>query len=170
MGALRGKSEGGKRKADAPEILNRRARHDYHITETLEVGIKLAGTEVRSLRAGKCSLAEGYVRAEANPPRLLLYSVHIDEYSPAGPVQAGRQHALRRPRVLLAHKREIRRLATASDAKGMTIVPLKIYFNERGRAKMLIGLGRGKAAYDKREAIKKRESERDIRRELSRRR
>lgn len=168
MAAAKNKSGKGK-KPDAPEILNRRARHDYHIAETLEVGIKLVGTEVRSLRAGKCSLQEGFVRAEANPPRLLLYSVHIDDYAPAGPVQAGRQHGIKRPRILLAHAREIRKLAAAQEVKGNTIVPLKIYFNDRGRAKMLIGVGRGKATFDKREAIKKRETDRDIRREMSRR-
>lgn len=168
MASPKDKKGKGKR-PDAPEILNRRARHDYHIGETLEVGIKLVGTEVRSLRAGKCSLQEGYVRAEADPPRLLLYSVHIDEYAPAGPVRAGKQHAFARPRILLAHAREIRKLAAAAAVKGCTILPLKIYFNDRGRAKMLVGVGRGKATYDKRESIKKRETERDIRREMSRR-
>ncbi len=157
------------KKPDAPEILNRRARHDYHIGDTLEVGIKLVGTEVRSLRAGKCSLQEGFVRAEPDPPKLLLYGVHIDEYAPAGPVRAGKQHAFRRPRILLAHAREIRKLAAAAEIKGNTLIPLKVYFNDRGRAKMLIGVGRGKAQYDKREAIKKRETDRDIRREMSRR-
>lgn len=156
-------------KGDSPLILNRRAHHDYHIEETLEVGIKLVGTEVRSVRAGRCSLAEGYVRAEAEPPRLLLYSVHIDEYAPAGPSRAGRQHGLTRARILLAHAREVRKLAAASQVKGMTIVPLKVYFNERGLAKMLIGLGRGKQAYDKRQDIKKRETDREIRREMSKR-
>lgn len=156
-------------KNDRPEIHNRRARHDYHIEQTLEVGIKLVGTEVRSLRQGKCSLQEGYVRAEAEPPRLLLYGVHIDEYAPAGPVRAGRQHTLKRPRILLAHVREIRKLAAASDVKGVTIVPLKVYFNDRGWAKLQIGLGRGKKSYDKREDIKKRETQRDIQREMSRR-
>lgn len=170
MAAGKNNNAKGKKKEDTPEILNRRARHDYHIGETLEVGIKLVGTEVRSVRAGRCSLAEGYVRAEADPPRLLLYSVHIDEYAPAGPVQAGRQHAFKRPRILLAHAKEIRRLAAAAEVKGNTLVPLKVYFNDRGLAKMLIGVGRGKAVYDKREAIKKRESDRDIRREMSRRR
>jgi SsrA-binding protein len=163
------KPQKGNKKPDAPEILNRRARHDYHISDTLEVGIKLVGTEVRSLRAGKCSLQEGFIRAEPDPPKLLLYQVHIDEYAPAGPVRAGKQHSLKRPRILLAHAREIRKLADAAAVKGCTIVPLKIYFNDRGRAKMLIGVGRGKAAYDKREAIKKRETDRDIRREMSRR-
>ncbi len=153
---------------DAPEILNRRAHHDFHISDTLEVGVQLRGTEVRSIRQGRCSLAEGYVRAEAQPLALLLYGVHIDEYPAAGPVRAGRQHAPARSRVLLAHAREIRKLAVAADAKGFTILPLKMYF-KKGRVKLLIGLGRGKKAYDKRQDIKKREAERDVRRAMSRR-
>ncbi|MDX2114870.1 MAG: SsrA-binding protein SmpB [Planctomycetota bacterium] len=161
--------KGNQKKNDAPEVHNRRARHEYAIDETLEVGIKLVGTEVRSLRAGKGSLAEGYVRAELEPPRLLLFGVHIDEYAPAGPVRAGRQHALRRARVLLAHGREIRKLYTAQQTKGVTIVPLRLYFNERGIAKVLIGVGRGKKAFDKREDIKKRETQREIQRQMSRR-
>src|SRR5690606_12874592 len=114
-------------KRDAPEILNRRARFDYAISDTLEVGLKLKGTEVRSIREGKCSLAEGYVRAEADPPSLTLYGVHIDEYAPAGHTSAGRQHNPTRARTLLAHSREIIKLANASREKGVTIVPLKTY-------------------------------------------
>lgn len=171
-----------KDKHDAPEILNRKARYDYAITETLEVGLKLVGTEVRSIRGGKCSLAEGYVRAEAAPPSLTLYSVHIDEYAPAGPASAavasdrageGRgkrrgQHVPTRPRVLLAHAREIVRLANAAQVKGVTIVPLKIYF-KGGRAKLLIGLGTGKQTRDKRRTIMERESDRDLRRAMTKR-
>ena len=156
-------------KNDSPEILNRRARHDYLIEQTLEVGIKLVGSEVRSVRSGKCSLGEGYVMAELTPPRLLLYGVHIEEYAPAGPVRSGRQHLVARPRILLAHAREIKKLHDAQQAKGVTIVPLKAYFNERGILKLLIGLGRGKHEYDKRQDIKKRDQEREIRREMSKR-
>lgn len=158
----------GKKPGDAPEILNRRARHDYFIEDTLEVGIKLVGTEVRSIRAGKCSIAEGYVRAEAEPARLLIYGMHVDEYGPAGPPASGRQHTMARSRTLLAHAREIRKLASASSIKGVTIVPLKLYF-KAGRAKLLIGVARGKQAFDKRQTIKTRETQREIRRELSRR-
>ncbi len=157
-----------KDKNDAPEILNRRARFDYAISDTLEVGIKLRGTEARSIRQGKCSLAEGYVRAEAEPPTLTLYGVHIDEYAPAGPAAAGRQHSPTRARTLLAHRREIEKLATASSEKGVTIIPLKIYFKS-GRAKLLIGLGRGKQTRDKRQDIRKRESDRDMRRAMTQR-
>lgn len=148
--------------------MNRRARHDYHIEQTLEVGVKLVGTEVRSIREGRCSIGEGYVRAEAEPPKLMIYGMHVEEYAAAGPPGSGRQHKLARGRVLLAHAREIRKLATASEAKGATIVPLKLYF-KNGRVKLLIGVGIGKKEYDKRQAIKKRETEKDIRREMSRR-
>lgn len=155
--------------SDTPTIENRKARHRYAISETLEVGIKLVGTEVRSVREGKCSLGEGYVRAEAEPrPSLTLHNVHIDHYGPAGPPGSGRQHPAARMRVLLAHKREIKKLADASREKGVTIVPLKLYF-KNGFAKLLIGIGRGKRSYDKRQDIKKREQQRDIRRAMSKR-
>lgn len=156
------------KKADTPEILNRKARFNYAISETLEVGIKLTGTEARSIRGGKCSLAEGYVRAEAEPPTLSLHSVHIDEYAPAGPAAGGRQHNPTRVRTLLAHAREIVKLADATQEKGVTIVPLKIYFKS-GRAKLLIGVGRGKRQSDKRQDIRSREADRDMRRAMTRR-
>lgn len=147
-----------------PVIENRKARHDYFIEETLEVGLKLRGSEVKSVRAGQVSLAEGYVKAEEEPPSLTLYGVHIAEYAPAG---AAYQHNPGAARTLLAHKREIRKLAQAVRAKGATIVPLKIYF-VRGRAKLLIGLGVGKQRGDKRQDIKKREAKREIDRAMSR--
>jgi SsrA-binding protein len=153
----------GKAKTD-PTIENRRARFDYHISDTLEVGIMLRGSEVKSVRDGKMSLAEGYVRVQENPPALYLHSATIDEYGPAG----GRQHAMGRTRKLLAHKREIAKLARQVDQKGMTIVPLKLYF-KNGYAKLLIGLGQGKSSHDKRHAIAERESRRDISRAMSRR-
>lgn len=155
--------------SNTPVIENRKARHRFVILETLEVGIKLVGTEVRSVRAGKCSLGEGYVRAETDPwLSLTLHGVHIDHYAPAGASGSGRQHAAARSRTLLAHKREIRKLATATREKGMTIVPLKLYF-KHGFAKLLIGVGRGKRQYDKRQDIRKREQQRDIRRAMSKR-
>jgi SsrA-binding protein len=149
-----------------PEILNRKARHDYHIDQTLEVGIKLLGTEIKSIREGRVSLGEGYVRAQESPLLLEVHGIHIGEYGPAG--AGSLQHTPTRTRKLLAHKREIIKLARASSAKGMTIVPLKVYF-KNGFAKMLIGVARGKANYDKREDIKSREAQRDIDRALSRR-
>jgi SsrA-binding protein len=145
-------------------IENRRARFDYHISDTLEAGIMLRGSEVKSVRDGKVSLAEGYVRVQENPPALYLHGVTIDEYGPA----AGRQHQMARTRKLLAHKREIAKLQRQVDQKGMTVVPLKMYF-KNGYAKLLIGLGQGKSKHDKRHAIAERESRREIGRAMSRR-
>ena len=153
-----------KQKSNEPSIENRRARHDYFISDTLEVGIVLVGSEVKSLREGKASLAEGYVRASDDPLELSLHSVNIAEYPPAG----AHQHTPTRVRRLLAHKKEIERLAKASAKKGMTIVPLKMYF-KNGFAKLLVGVAQGKGREDKRESIAKREMERDIARAMSKR-
>jgi SsrA-binding protein len=149
-----------------PVIENRRARHDYAIEETLECGIELRGTEVKSVRHGHASLAEGWVLAEDEPPKLSLQNVHIAEYPPAG---AHRQHEPNRPRRLLAHKREIRRLAVEIRARGASLVPLKMYFL-RGKVKLLVGLAIGRKKVDKRQAIAAKEARRDIERETSRRR
>jgi len=154
-----------KKKSGASTIENRKARFDYHIDRTLEVGIALRGTEVKAAREGKVSLAEGYVRAESDPPSLTLHSVHIAEYPPAGPMQ----HEPTRTRKLLAHRKEIRELAKECQAKGVTIVPLKFYFKE-GWAKLLVGVAIGKKKADKRAAIADREAKRDIERALSRKR
>lgn len=153
-----------KRKDQPANIENRKARYDYAIGDTLEVGIALHGTEVKAVRDGKISLAEGYVRAEESPPGLYLHSVNIGEYAPAGALQ----HAATRTRKLLAHKREILKLVRQVDQKGVTIVPLKLYFKD-GWAKLLIGVGKGKAAHDKRHAIGERDAKRDIDRAMSKR-
>ncbi len=160
------KSGKEKSKTNEPTIENRRARHDYFIEDTLECGIKLTGTEIKSVRAGQMSLAEGYVRATEAPLALTLHSAHIAEYPPAGEAH---QHAPTRTRVLLANKREIHKLATKSREKGFTLVPLKVYF-VRGRAKLLVGLGKGKGRTDKRQDIAKRETRREIDRAMSVRR
>lgn len=152
-----------KQVVNEPTIENRRARYDYFIHETIECGMKLKGTEIKSIRAGQASLAEGYVRATDSPLSLTLHSVHIAEYPPAG---EHRQHAPTRTRILLAQKREIRKLAEKSREKGVTLVPLKIYFL-RGRAKLLVGLGTGKGHADKRQDIAKRDAKREIDRALS---
>ena len=154
-----------KHKGDTPTIENRKARHDYHIDRTLEVGIKLLGTEVKSVREGKVSLKEGYVRVqEARPPSLWLHSVHIAEYDHAAKAF---QHATTRTRLLLAHKREIAELVKETAIRGVTIVPLKMYFKD-GRAKVELALARGKHTYDKRESIKRRMDDRDAQRALRR--
>ncbi|MCI0363590.1 MAG: SsrA-binding protein SmpB [Phycisphaerales bacterium] len=157
-----GASGGGRE----PTIENRRARHDYFIEETLECGIKLTGTEIKSVRNGQVSLGEGYVRATDQPVSLTLHSVHIAEYAPANPAH---QHIPTRERILLAQKREIRKLADRTRQKGLTLIPLKIYF-VRGRAKLLVGLARGKQKGDKRQAIAQREHQRDMDRAMSRKR
>lgn len=155
----------GKENTNERVIDNRKARFDYHIIDTLECGIVLRGSEVKTIREGEVSLAEGYVRATAEPPSLVMYSVNIGDYGPAGAMG----HKRTRTRILLAHKREILKLARLSDVKGMTIVPLKVYFKD-GFAKVLIGLGEGKAMHDKRQTIAKRDAKRDMDRAMSRRR
>jgi len=156
-----------KRKAQDKQdrvIENRKARHRYSIGDTLEVGIALAGTEVKALRDGQVSLGEGFIRVTETPLGLWLHGVNIGEYAPAG----GKGHKPVRIRRLLAHKREIVRLGKQADEKGVTIVPLKLYFKE-GWAKLLIGVGRGKTQSDKREDLKQRDSDREIQRALSKR-
>ena len=154
------------KRPNEPVIENRKARHAYSIGETLECGIRLRGTEIKSVRDSQVSLAEGWVRAEDDPPSLTLHGVHIAEYPPAG---EHRQHAPIRVRQLLAHKREIVKFARQISSKGATLVPLKIYF-VRGRAKLLIGVGLGKRKGDKRGDIAKRDAQRAIDQALSRRR
>jgi len=134
---------------------NRRARFNYEIGETFEAGIALTGSEVKSLRAGKATIAESY--ADPRGGEIWLVNSNIPEYQ-----QAGRfNHPPKRPRKLLLHQRQISRLAGAVEREGMTIVPLKLYFNERGRAKVEIALARGKKLHDKRETLKKRSWERE---------
>ena len=152
--------------AREPVVENRKARFDYAVTDTLECGLKLVGTEVKSLRQGQASLAEGWVQAQIDPPQLTLLNVTIAEYPPAG---ASKQHDPARPRRLLAHAREIVKFATETKAKGATLVPLKIYW-VKGRAKVLIGIGIGNKQHDKREDIAKREDKRYMDRAMSRRR
>lgn len=147
-----------------PEIVNRKARHEYTISDTLECGIVLEGSEVKSIREGKASIAEGYVRAELEPrPRLALHGSTVQEY---GPAPGG--HNPKRVRTLLAHKRQIEKLYGQTQQKGVTLVPLKLYFKD-GMIKVLVGLGTGKARHDKRRDIRERESDRALRRAMSKR-
>jgi len=147
----------------APRISNRRALHDYFITAKLECGIVLQGSEVKSLRAGKAQLQESFARVESG--ELFLHGCHIDPYNQAAQLN----HDPLRPRKLLAHKREIRKLETETQQRGTTLIPLAIYFKE-GRAKVEIGVGRGKQHHDKRQSIKKKEMDREIRKAMSQRR
>ncbi len=135
---------------------NRRARFDFAISDTFEAGIELVGTEVKSLRAGKASLADSFASADGS--EIWLHNAHIPEYTHAGQFY---QHEPRRKRRLLLHRREINKLASAVQREGMTLVPLKIYFNDRGRAKVELALARGKKLHDKRATEQKRSWERD---------
>jgi SsrA-binding protein len=134
---------------------NRKARFHYEIGEIFEAGIALTGTEVKSLRNGRAAIAEAY--ADARKGEIWLLNANIPEY-----LQASRfNHAPKRPRKLLLHKRQVNKLAAAVEREGMTIVPLRLFFNEKGRAKLDIALGRGKKLHDKRESEKKRSWERE---------
>ena len=141
---------------------NRKAYHDYYIQETLEAGMSLLGTEVKSLREGRVNLKEGYVVIKDNEAFLL--NCHISPYS-HGNLQ---NHEPLRPRKLLLHKKEISRLWGALTQKGLTLLPLKIYF-KKGKAKVEIGLAKGKREYEKRATIKEKEDRREIERHLKRR-
>ncbi|PSC02734.1 SsrA-binding protein [Alsobacter soli] len=134
---------------------NRKARFNYHINETFEAGIMLTGTEVKSLRGGKATIGESYA-GEKNG-EIWLVNAYIPEY-----LEANRfNHTPKRPRKLLLHKRQVNRLAAAVQREGMTLVPLKIYFNEKGRAKVELALAKGKNVADKRETEKKRDWDRE---------
>jgi len=135
---------------------NRRARYDYDIGETFEAGLMLTGTEVKSLRTGKATIAESYVGVDRAGEAFLI-NANIPEY-----LQANRfNHEPKRPRKLLLKSRELAKLAQGTERQGMTIVPLKIYFNEKGRAKIEIALARGKQLHDKRETEKARDWSRE---------
>ena len=135
---------------------NRRARFDYEIGEVVEAGIMLTGTEVKSLRTGKATVAESYAAVDRNG-ELMLYNCNIPEY-----LQGNRfNHEPKRPRKLLVHAKQIAKFAKGVEREGMTIVPLRIYFNDKGRAKIAIALGRGKKLHDKRESEKARDWNRD---------
>jgi SsrA-binding protein len=134
---------------------NRKARFSYFIDDTFEAGIALGGSEVKSLRQGKANIAESY--ASENNGEIYLINAYIPEY-----LQANRlNHETRRPRKLLLHKREVNRLIGAVQKEGMTLIPLRIYFNARGRAKLELALARGKKLHDKRETEKSRDWERE---------
>ena len=152
-----------KRESGVPDggrlvVDNRKARHKFTILETLECGIELRGSEVKSLREGRVSLDEAYGRVEDG--EVWLVGCDIPPY-----VQATHfNHESKRPRKLLMHRREIRRFAAPAREKGLALVPLKLYFNQRGVAKVLMGLCRGKQTHDKRESLKKKDLERGLQR------
>jgi SsrA-binding protein len=136
---------------------NRKARHEFEILETLEAGMELRGPEVKSIRAGHVSFQDAFARVESGEVR--LHSLHISPYEQANRANSDPV----RPRRLLLNRREIRHLASRVDEKGLTIVPLEIYFS-RGYAKVTLGVARGRKLHDKRESVKRREQEREARR------
>ena len=141
-----------------PDILtNSKARRDYHVLETFEAGIVLRGTEVKALRAGKGQIADAFARIEND--QAYLYNAHIDEYN-----FGNRQnHDPKAVRKLLLHKREIRKLFGLASVKGNALFPISFYW-KNGRVKVLLGVGKGKAEFDKREDIKRREADRELKR------
>ncbi len=141
---------------------NRKAYHNYYVLDSLEAGIVLTGTEIKSIREGRISLNEAYVRPEAG--ELWLMSAHIARYGPSGYMS----YDPTRRRKLLLHRDQINSLTSKLQEKGLTLIPLKIYLKD-GKAKLEIALGRGKKLYDKREAIARREAEREIERSVKRR-
>lgn len=141
---------------------NRKAAHSFHLEERHEAGLVLTGTEIKAIRAGRVNLSDGYVQPRDG--ELWLLNVHIAPYDPSG----RHGHEPRRPRKLLLHRQEINRLISRVQERGYTIVPLRLYLQD-GRAKVEIALARGKRKYDKRQAIAKRDTEREIDRALKER-
>ena len=164
MGKRQKKSPKGSSDSPNERIVseNRKARHNFEVLDTMECGIVLRGSEVKSLRENRISLEEAYGRIRSG--EVWLVGSDIPEYRQANAMN----HEPRRPRKLLMHRREIRKFASQAVEKGLTLVPLKVYFKQ-GRAKLLMGLCRGRKTHDKREAIKKAETKRDIARALRRR-
>jgi SsrA-binding protein len=140
--------------------VNRRALHDYEILERIDAGIALTGSEIKSVRAGKVSLQEAYARPDKG--EVWLVGAHIAEYGPA----SYNGHEPRRSRRLLLHRAQIREIEREVEAKGLTLVPLKLYLNKRGLAKLELAIARGRRQYDKRAAIAKRDSDREVERAL----
>lgn len=164
MAAKRKKSsKSAKPSKHAPRIVNRRAHYDYFIQEKLEAGMQLRGTEIKSIRNGRVSLDEGFARINRDN-EVYLYSVDIARYDQAGPMN----HEPTRPRKLLLHNREIKKLARHTQQKGHTLIPLNIHF-KRGLAKLELGLCRGKSHSDRRQTIKSREAKIEISRAMRKR-
>ena len=159
MSSRDGQTRPGDRPREDGDVLiaeNRKAFHEYHILETFEAGITLLGTEVKGIREGKASLADSYARVEKG--EVWLYNVHINPYSHRGYVD----HDPKRRRKLLLHAQEIRKLVGKTTEKGLTLVPLRLYF-KKGRVKVAISLVKGKQLHDKRETLRRREVDRETR-------
>ncbi len=163
MAAKRNKQSGNGEVPRRAIAENRKARHRFEVLDTLECGIALVGSEVKSLRNGKLSLDEAYARVRGG--EVWLVGADIAEYTQASVWN----HEPKRPRKLLLHKRELEKFAAQAHEKGLTLVPLKMYFNDRGVAKVLLGLCRGRKTHDKREVLKKADARRQIERAVRRR-
>jgi SsrA-binding protein len=142
---------------------NRKARHEYFIKDTYEAGIVLTGTEIKSIRKGNVNIKESYAKVQDG--EVVIYGMHISPYEQGNIFNVDPV----RPRKLLLHRREIRKISEALNEQGLTLVPLSLYINTDGRAKLQIGVARGKKLYDKRESIAKRDDERRMQRESRRR-
>lgn len=160
-------AKAGKKDGKKPEdntsrdvAVNRRALHDFEILERIEAGIALTGSEIKSVRAGKVSLQEAYARPEKG--EVWLIGAHIADYAPA----SYNGHEPRRSRRLLLHRKQIREIERQVDAKGLTLIPLKLYLNNRGLAKVQIALAKGRQQHDKRDAIARRDANREVQRAL----
>jgi SsrA-binding protein len=149
-----------KERTERAVVTNRKAFHDYHIEEKFEAGLVLRGTEVKSLREGRANLQDSYATVEDG--EVILHHCHISPYSHGNLMN----HDPLRPRKLLLHRKEISRLLGQTQQKGMTLIPLRIYFTPRGHAKMELALARGKKQYDRRQTIKEREAGREIERAM----
>lgn len=160
------KPSGGKKKSEPQRTIvseNRKARHRYEILDSIECGMMLMGSEVKSMREGKLSLDEAHIRVKAKD--LWLVGADIAHYNNAGMWN----HDPRRPRKLLIHAREFDKFAGRAHERGLTLIPLRVYFNDRGIAKCEMGLVKGKKLHDKRETLKKRDSDRGLQRAMRRR-
>ena len=161
----KGGSKSGSNKAAGPRpvAVNRRARHDFEILDTFECGIALVGSEVKSIRDGKVQLRDAYARVDRG--EAWLFAMHVSPYAFATGFGS---HEPERPRKLLLHRREIDELADRTSQEGLTLVPLSVYFKE-GRAKVELGLARGRKTYDKRHALAERDAQREMQRVVARR-
>lgn len=165
MAKKKNKAEGKEKSGPKIQVVseNRKAKFRYEILDTIECGLILKGSEVKSMRDGKLSLDEAYIRVVSDG--LWLVGADIAHYNNAGMWN----HDPRRPRQLLVHKSEFARFSLRANERGLTLVPLRVYFNERGFAKCSMGLAKGKKLYDKRETIKKRDTDRGLQRAMRRR-
>lgn len=149
---------------NGPTATNRKAHRDYTILETIECGIELKGSEVKSLRLGKINLEDSFARVEKN--EVILYNTHISPYAEASYLNVEPT----RPRKLLLHRKQINKLSGQVAQRGFTLIPLKLYFNDRGFVKIELALGRGKKIYDRREDMKRKETDMEMRRAIKTRR